>query len=158
MKKNSSNNHSPDENDPDKEKWVPKKEIMKKYKVRDRTLTYWRGRGKIRYINVKNRTYYIEDEVRVMVEKQNRPKKYFGIRKTYLIRKLKNIDPVLAAVVLGLAFAFANGLDFSNRVWWIFLLKNGVFSFTLLVGIIYGTVKLIIFTWNRFFNVDKPKE
>jgi hypothetical protein len=152
MKRNSANKQIPRDIDPGQEIWVPKEEIIKKYGVRDRTLTYWRGEEKIRYKTIRNRTYYIEDDVREMVEKQNRPKKYFGIRKTYIIKKLKNLDPVLGAVILGGGYALANGLKSATGPWWTFIIYNFVFCLTLTIGLIYGIVKLIKYCIRRYLK------
>jgi len=154
MKQNPSNLQSSEDSELNQEPWVPKNEIMKKYNVSERKLTYWRGKGKISYQNIRNRTFYKESEVHAMVEKQNQPKKYLGIRKAYIIRKLKNIDPVLSAMVLGLLNAWAIGLNSNSNVF-LFMLYNTAFSMIMIVGIIYYTIKLIKYTWRQLFRKRK---
>ncbi len=158
MSKNSRNNQSSQDNDPCEEQWVSKNEILKKYDVSDRNLTYWRGIGKIRYKNVRNRTFYIESDVAAMAEKQKKPKTYFGIRKPYFPKKLKDIDPVLGAVIIGLIYTVANGIELPHGPWYRIILYNWTFFFIIIIAIVYGGVKLMKYGWRGFFKNHKDPE
>ena len=137
---------------PNQEKWVSKKEIQKRFKVSDRNLTYWRGLGKISYKKIRNRTYYIASEIQAMVKKQSRPKKFVGIRKVYIKRKLDSMDAVLGVAIIALVYLWIHGVDFSVRPWWVIILDNGEVAIVLSVCLVYGLVRLIIYLWRRHFR------
>jgi hypothetical protein len=158
--------HQPPPPDPGsgQEEWIPKEKILEIFPtLKDRTLTEWRSDKKIRYKiarykNIKNYSWYIESEVRAMVEHQDRPKKYPRSRAKYIPKKLANIDKGVLVLVglLGLFLAYFSP-PWGNKTFSRFevLLPFYVTGFFL---VIYWLVKLIRYTRKRFFHREENNQ
>src|SRR4051812_25880615 len=94
------NQPSPSNSDPGQVNWISKAEVKALFPVSDRTLKYWRDEKKVKFKTVRNRTFYVESDVRAEFEKYKRPKKFLGMRHSTVKRKIRTINYVLGMVLL----------------------------------------------------------
>src|SRR5690348_363766 len=136
--------------DPGQEIWLSKEEVMKRYKVTDRQLEYWRDIGRVRYKKIKHRTYYLETEIQAQVKLLARPKKFLFIRKDLLGIKIRRIDPPLAILIVASCFLLSDGLRV-KAPWQFWIIYNWPSIELILVALIWYLVRLIKYTWKRLF-------
>ena len=105
MKDDSLDPSSSDQN-PGKEVWLSREEVLKRFNIPDRTLKYWRDEKKIIFKKVRNSIYYLESSITAKSKKYSRPKKFLGMRYAKK-RALVSMNPVLAIDILAVAFWFA---------------------------------------------------
>ena len=142
------NQPSPSNPDPGQEKWISKAEVKALFPVNDRTLKYWSDEKKVRFKTVRNRTFYIESDVRAQFELYKRPKKFLGMRHSTVKRKIRAINYVLGMVILALGWAIFTGIDLTGP-WWNIVMHNFFLALVLSIALIYGIVKLIQYIWKR---------
>ena len=141
------------------EEWISKEKVMELFPtLLDRTLEEWRSKKKINYIKDKsNDTFYLEDEVRAMMEHRDRPKKYPRVRNKYIPKKLATLDNgvIVLLVVLGFVFAYFFG-PWDNKSFSKFEVQ---FPFYLMgfFAAVYWVVRGIQMIWKRFFRKEENK-
>jgi hypothetical protein len=82
-------------------------QAQKLYRIKARTLKYWRANKKLRFEIEDNCTFYIKSEIRALVKARENSRKFYGFQKFYE-KKYRRIDPVLSmtitCVILGLFY------------------------------------------------------
>lgn len=157
MNNGAPNQPLPSNPDPGQEKWISKAEVKDLFPVNDRTLKYWRDQKKVRFKTIRNRTYYIESDVRAAFEKYNRPKKFLGMRHSIVKRKIRSINYVLGMVILAISWAFFTGIELTGP-WYNMILSNFFLALVLFIALIYGIVQLIRYIWKRKSGENDPGE
>jgi hypothetical protein len=131
--------------------WLSTEEVLKQFpSVSKRTLKYWRESKKIMFNMVRQRTSYLESSIRAQVAKQNIPKKYFGIRKSYIKKKLASINPGIALLIIAAGLVFVNMPIFFNKKQ-TYTLGQVYFIvyFLLALALVYFMVQLIRYLWRN---------
>jgi hypothetical protein len=141
MKIDSSQKLMPDSS---QEVWLSKKEIKALFPVADRTLRYWRNKKKVRFKIVKKDSYYLEREIRVLMENRAQPQKKIPLHKR-IRRKLLKADRfyilAIGALIPGLFYLKPGS---KNKVYTTWEVYRPIVYF-LCLAFIYGVVRWIIF-------------
>jgi hypothetical protein len=155
MQDGSTNQSSSDNPDSGEEKWISTKEVLKIFPISGRTLKHWRDTKQIKFKTIRKRSFYIESNIRLRVEEYSQPKKFLGMRKSSLEKKLRSIDIVLGIGIVVFLFWFVTKpLNSSDP----YTFKDISFGFKMILGIcvFYGFLRLVIFLWKKFFRKKKP--
>ena len=148
MKEFSPRQPKPEQPNPSQENWVSREEIWKLFRVKARTLKYWRSRKKVRFKVVGTRTYYIKSEIRRLALTRARTKMYFGIRKIFE-KRLRRMETVLSMTILSVILGLCYIRPFSRKpvysVREVYLPLVCVLCF----AAIYGLLRLIFFLRKR---------
>ena len=157
MKENSLDQPMAENPDPGQETWLSKEEVMERYKVTDRQLEYWRDIGRIRYQKIKHLTYYLESEIQKQAKKQARPKKFLFIRKALFGKKVRDIDPPLALLIVAAFYLLLNALWGTDH-WELWLIHNSTSIFLILIALCWYLIRLLVYIYRRFFEKEEEED
>lgn len=111
---------------------------------------YWRRYKKVRFETKRNVTYYVDNDIRAMVERQSRAKK--RIRYQWVKKKLATINVMVGILVVSAGICFVYFMDpFTKNTlskFEVFLPFMAIFIF----AFIYWTVRLIQYLWKISFR------
>lgn len=141
------------------ENWISREEVKNLFPaVTDRQLKYWRESKKVRSQTIKNRTSYIESDVREQLKKLELPIKRARRRAKWIQKKFASINPVFGIAFLTVLFLFVTNKSYLKNATYNFWDFATPFLFLLFFCSIYGLVKLIAYLWKRWFRKNDEND